>query len=80
MTINEIKEKVTPLLPENWNIEYIDTEHGCMKLSCPLEDRFGKTSATFKENTEKIANTLGFKFDGGGAFIGGKRYDLFYFF
>ena len=80
MTIKEIREKTTPLLPEGWKIDYIDKKTGCMRLTCPIEERYGKKGDTCRKKAEKIAEKLGFKFDGGGAEAGSKRYDLFYFF
>ena len=80
MTIKEIKEKATPLLPDGWKISYIHKKTGCMKLTCPLDDRFGKGASTYRKKAEKIAKALGFTFDGGGFGTGSKRYDLFYFF
>lgn len=80
MTIKEIREKTTPLLPEGWKIDYIDKKTRCMRLTCPIEERYGKKGDTCRKKAEKIAEKLGFKFDGGGDEAGSKRYDLFYFF
>ena len=80
MKKNELKKAVEAALPKGWRFEYLDLKTKWLKVTCPVEDRFGVAVETFLGNVEHIAKTANASYDGGGSMVGGDRYDCFFFF
>ena len=78
MARNELKKAVEAALPKGWRLAYLDLTTGWLKVTCPIVDRFEVELEAFNANVERIAKAANAAYVGGGAMVGGDRYDCFF--
>lgn len=73
----EIMKKLHEILPDSWHISEIVEESGLVKITCPINERYGgdKMDSTIA----MIEKAIDADYDGGGATIGGVSYDNYFY-
>lgn len=73
----EIMKKLHEILPDSWHISEIVEESGLVKITCPINERYGgdKMDSTIA----MIEKAIDADYDGGGAMIGGVSYDNYFY-
>lgn len=81
MTSEKLEKAVKEALPAGWNVEKASFEEGVIKLTCPTRHRFGERlfKKVYQPAVEEVEKVSGFVCDGGGAVVGGDRYDIYFF-